>query len=478
MTHVDVLQGRVHCGIATREITPPVGIYCRMWGAARHDRAASVHRPLRATAVHLSPSDSSDHGLMIVTLDHCLLGVPEMDSLIERLASAAELPRENVLVLFSHTHAAGLMSAERCNLPGGEMIEPYLEQLATAACEAIREAMNAAQPAHIVYGVGKCALAVQRDFEDRDSEQYVCGYNPEGVADDTVVVGRITGEHGTLLGTLVNYACHPTTLAWENDAISPDFPGAMRELIEEATGAPCVFLQGASGDLAPKEQYVGDLEVADRNGRQLGYAALSVLAGLPPAGTQFEYAGPVVSGATLGVWKYRDISHSDRADSIARWKLQRSLVPLPYRSDLPAVEQVRQDFAKWEADERQAEQAGDSQQAADCRAMAERSRRLMRVLEHLPPDEQFPMPVTILRTGDAVWVAVEAEHYQQLQTELRNRFPDRMILVATLANGSRARYLVPADTYGRGIYQETIALLEAGALETLIDEIGRRIDDL
>ena len=48
---------------------------------------------------------------------------------------------------------------------------------------------------------------------------------------------------------MVNYACHPTTLAWENTLISPDFPGAMREVVERATAAPCVFLQGASGDL-------------------------------------------------------------------------------------------------------------------------------------------------------------------------------------------------------------------------------------
>ena len=77
-----------------------------------------------------------------------------------------------------------------------------------------------------------------------------------------------------MLGTLVNYACHPTTLAWENTLISPDYVGAMREVVEQHTGAPCLFLQGASGDLGPREGFVGDTAVADRNGRQLGFAAL------------------------------------------------------------------------------------------------------------------------------------------------------------------------------------------------------------
>ena len=46
---------------------------------------------------------------------------------------------------------------------------------------------------------------------------------------------------------IVNYACHPTTLAWDNRAISPDWIGAMRENVEAAAGGICMFLQGASG---------------------------------------------------------------------------------------------------------------------------------------------------------------------------------------------------------------------------------------
>src|SRR3954464_12783934 len=38
-------------GVAREDITPPVGIYARSWGAAKHDVAAGVHRPLTATAL-------------------------------------------------------------------------------------------------------------------------------------------------------------------------------------------------------------------------------------------------------------------------------------------------------------------------------------------------------------------------------------------------------------------------------------------
>ena len=118
----------------------------------------------------------------------------------------------------------------------------------------------------------------------------MCGYNPQGEVDQTVLVGRIDDAEGRTLATLVNYACHPTTLAWDNQQISPDYPGAMREVVEEATGVPCMFIQGAAGDVGPKEGFVGDVAIADRNGRQLGYAALAAITALPVAGNRFEYA--------------------------------------------------------------------------------------------------------------------------------------------------------------------------------------------
>jgi len=45
-TAVDTPQGFCHFGQARCDITPPVGIYHRMWGAALHDRAEGVHREL------------------------------------------------------------------------------------------------------------------------------------------------------------------------------------------------------------------------------------------------------------------------------------------------------------------------------------------------------------------------------------------------------------------------------------------------
>jgi hypothetical protein len=292
-----------------------------------------------------------------------------------------------------------------------------------------------------------------------------------------VQLARIAGEDGRCLATIVNYACHPTTLAWDNTAISPDYVGAMREVIEHATGAPCLFLQGASGDLGPREGFVGDWAIADRNGRQLGYAALSALEALPTAGTSFVYAGPVVSGATIGVWKHVPLD-ANAVKRQERWQVKALVVDLPYRHDLPTLEETRNAHANWQREEENARATGDLSRARDCRALVEQAHRQIGRLCALPAGKCFTFGVTIARFSDAIWVFAPGELYQGFQIALRQRFPGRPIMVVTLTNDWQPGYLPAAASYGHGIYQEKIACVEAGALETLIEAVTREIKHL
>ncbi|MFN0056538.1 MAG: hypothetical protein ACKV0T_30700 [Planctomycetales bacterium] len=475
MPHINTPQSRCRFGISREDITPPVGIYHRMWGAATHERATGIHRPLTATVAALQSARPGDEGeLLLIALDHCLFLAREMDQFLDRVVSAAAVPRAALIVAFSHTHGAGLMDTDRALLPGGELIGPYLETLAATVSRMVRAAQQGVQPAAIVYGYGRCGLAGQRDFADAATGQWVCGFNPAATADDTLLVARVTDDRGAPLATFVNYACHPTTLAFENTLISPDFPGAMREVIERQTGAPCVFLQGASGDLGPREGYVGGTQVADRNGRQLGFAALAALEPLPPPQTRFEYAGPVVSGATLGIWKHVPLSSEERTRG-ELWRCRQWTVPLRYRPGLSSVDELQAERLRHLESKETALRQGDSLAARDAHALIERVDRQLRRLASLPPGDEFPLPVCLWQMGDALWLAVEGEHYQFLQQALRRRFPDLPLTVITLANGSRPAYLPTAGIYDTGMYQETIALLARGSLERLVDAIDRQI---
>ena len=264
-----------------------------------------------------------------------------------------------------------------------------------------------------------------------------------------MIVARIASDAGATIATIVNYACHPTTLAWDNTLISPDYVGAMREVVETATDGLCFFIQGASGDIGPRDGFVGDVAVADRNGRQLGYAALAAIESLAPDRQQFVYAGPVVSGATIGTWQNQPESSEQEQDS-AVWRSAVCEVDLPFRDDLPRRAELLADQTRWKTAEQGAVDANDTDRAREARAMAERAtRRLVRV-EHLPDGNTYRYSAELVRMGDAIVIPLDGEHYNVLQRSLRERFPGYVLIIGTLANGSTVWYLPDADSYGKG----------------------------
>ncbi len=477
MLRVDTPQSRCRFALAHADITPPANIYHRMWGAATHERATGIHRPLRATVTLLAPLDETAPGRQfLIALDHCVLGREELGRLLDSACGHANVSREQCAVVFSHTHAAGLMGLERASLPGGDLIAPYLDTLAQRVGNLLLQTQRSLQPATMVYGTGRCNLAAHRDFWDEQRRIFACGFNPLEPADDTLLVAKVCGSQGTL-ATLVNYACHPTTLAWGNTLISPDFPGAMREVVEAATGAPCLFLQGASGELGPREGFVADPAVADRHGRQLAHAALSTLESLPEPGTCFDYAGPVVSGATIATWHHVPITPQERHGH-ELWRRHAEMIPLPLRPGTPTLAQLEKELGEWSGKEETAHRAGAADAARDARAMAERKRRMFHRLKQLPPGDEFPLEATVLRMGGAVWVILQGEFYSHLQTRLRAQFQGVPIVVATIASHWGASYLPPRELYDRGIYQESIAVVAAGSLERVIDAVSDQIQRL
>ncbi|QNA91382.1 hypothetical protein [Microbacterium sp. Se63.02b] len=333
-----------------------------------------------------------------------------------------------------------MLCAADAHLPGGELIPGYLEALAAAGVAAGREALDGAVPGLIEWTTGTCTLAADREL-DVDGRALV-GYNPAATADDTVTIGRLSVD-GAVRGTLVNYACHPTTLAWQSREVSPDYVGAMREIVEAATGSPCLFVQGASGELAPREQYTGDVEVADRHGRSLGHAVLAALDALPVPGAELTLEGVVESGAPLAIWAGHAASGGEGAGGSV------SSVDLPLR-DLPTLDELAEEWKD-----------------IDPRSREERLGRARNLRDGYIDGPTVQHPVWAWRLGDAVIVGHPGEAYSRLQTTLRARFPETPIVVMNLTNGPGFVYLPTRDAFDRGAYQAWQTPLAPGALELL-----------
>jgi hypothetical protein len=218
-------------GIARTDITPPVGVYSRNWGAATHDVAESIHRPLTLTVLTLTPLKGGTP-LVLVDADLGWWKTPQtFQNFQGRLLEVLSLPSGNLIFALSHTHAGPPLMEPDDSLPGSSLLRAWMEHLFESTVATVRQAIQSQCEATLDWQQGRCGLATVRDLPDPDAEKnrIVCGYNPDGKPDDTLLVGRLTNVAGKTLATLVNYACHPTTLAWENKAISPDYPGAMRK---------------------------------------------------------------------------------------------------------------------------------------------------------------------------------------------------------------------------------------------------------
>jgi len=429
-------------GVAQKDITPPVEIYAKNWGAGNDGIKSGVHHPFTLTCL-VFLSDVAKRPLVLIAAD---LGWwnDAADEQHFRLAllQAFALEEAELMVCFSHTHSGPSLFMENSNKPGGKWIPVYLEQLKEQALLAIREALASAVPATLSWKYGSCGLAANRDQPTEQPGEILVGFDPEKKADDTLLVGRITDGNGAIIATIVNYACHPTTLAWDNHLLSPDYIGAMRKLVEEHTKGACIFLQGASGDLAPAEQYSGNPALADRYGRCLGYAVLSVLEAMLPPETQLYFARIVESGATLGVWEQRafDVPADLRAEL---QYIELLLKPLP---TLKEIEQ------QWEA--------------CDDPVLKERLWRKRGIRKNLGDGGTAAVPLWIWRLGACCLIGQPNEAYSWFQQELRNALLPYPAAVMNIVNGHTG-YLPPEKLYSSNIYAVWQTPFAPGSLEQL-----------
>ena len=506
-------------GVAVRDVTPAPGIRARNWGPADWDISEGAHRAMTLTAVALA-EERSDPGVaepfVLVTIDGTWWRrVDDEATLRATVLDATGLPVERLLVSLSHTHAGPVLCSGDADLAGGDRGVAYLDDLARAAADAAVEAIGSLRPATLEWTTGRCGLASNREAlldgcaggdagttagaaAESTSPRPLVGFNPDAgtprspgadPADDTVVVGRLTARSApagetrpdgaapvredVTLATIVNYACHPTTLAWQNRLVSPDYVGAMRDLVERETGAPVAFLQGASGELAPREQYTGDTAVADRHGTSLGHAVLAALAELPPPGTELELTHVVESGAPLAVWEPAPSAAlpgtgtgtGTGAGTDARPDARTlAAVAEPVTLDL-------RDLPTW--DELEAEWAD-----IDPRSREERLRRARNLRDGYVTGPTVQHPTWVWRVGEALLVAHPGEAYSRLQRTVRAHAGTRPVVVANLTNGPGFVYLPTQEAYDVGAYQAWQSPLAPGSLERLERHACAVVDDV
>ena len=225
-------------GYAKRDITPEKPT--PMWGyGARHDvLSTGVRDPLYAKAIVI---DTEEGKIALVGLD---IGRAPTAPMMEQIKADVleQAGVELVMIVGSHTHhgpVIELLDEEGMGKGKFDDAVAYAQSLPGLITAAIVEAAETAQDARI--GWGSRYVPMNRNRHSK--------IEPKPV-DDELSVLRFDDLDGNPIVLAVNFAAHPTNLPAELLEFSAEWPGEMMNSVEERMGVPCVFLQGACGDLS------------------------------------------------------------------------------------------------------------------------------------------------------------------------------------------------------------------------------------
>ncbi len=243
-------QPPLEAGAARLEITPGKADALPMSGyAARKEGHKGIHDALYVRAIVLSAGPAR---AAIVTGD--LIGFSHgfWDTVSERIATQAKIPRENIMIAGTHTHSAPSPGTYEGAIDSGSPQGRYIRRVQDTMVEAVLEALGKMQPARIGAANGRANVNVNRRAIAADGSLWL-GINPDGPADKTVAVVKIETAAGAPLAIFANYAVHGTGMGQDNYLISADVPGAASRYVEKRfkDELVAVWTSGAAGDLCP-----------------------------------------------------------------------------------------------------------------------------------------------------------------------------------------------------------------------------------
>jgi hypothetical protein len=253
-------------------------------------------------------------------------------------------------------------------------------------------------------------------------------------------------QDGRPLAAVVNYTCHPIFLGSASRLISPDFPGPMRRTVERETGATCLFLQGATGNINPCSPMHPNPAEAERAGTRLGLEAAKTFLDIATQPTERREQW-ITSVATFHLVRDEPVPRQ-APDRVAAREVRLAL-PL---SPLPTAE-----AARGLLEERRAALAALIAQGAGAddlnpaRYQVLWGELLLRAIQRGEP-RSVEVPVQALCVNEVAVVAVAGELFVEVQLAIRQASPFAATLVAAYANGC-VGYIPTRDAYPDGGYE-------------------------
>jgi len=358
-------------------------------------------------------------------------GVPDAiwQAVSRQLESELGIPSKNVLLTATHSHSVP-----------GQPAGPYTQKIV----ESVRLARQRLAPARIGYGTGVSYINVNRNIIDPKTRRWWEGPNYEGPSDKTVAVIRFENLNGEPLAVYYNYAMHGVA-AGQLDLVSGDAPGTTSKYIEDSFDDKIVALwsSGAAGDQNPiyfQQTYdLREIRIKDYAKR-----GIDISNSMPPGGQGLNKKDPAVIKLmnqqkqmilSMGQFLGEEVLHVMRGMERMESNIQ---VDGRFKSvSCPGRERTNEGRAGF---------PGEYKEAG-------------------PVD----IRLGLLRLGDIMIGAVNAEVFNPIAQRLKNESPYARTMMATLTNGSARSGYIPHDAgFGMYTFEVLSSRLQPGCAESAI----------
>ncbi|MFA6101274.1 MAG: hypothetical protein WCV67_02760 [Victivallaceae bacterium] len=401
-------------GFFETDITPPVGTeragsYCKLY-------LGNIHDPLKVRAAVF---DNGAQKAALVGIDACFIGFDSVKEVQDEVFKLCGITPESIIIGASHTHSGaaltGMVGREIQDKMPEEVLDlivnhsaapstGYREWCVKQIITAIVIADSRKEDALISTGIGfEDACVFNRRFIMKNGRSYThpgkCNpdiVKPAGPVDPGVGVTGAWRKDGSLIGCVVNYACHGT--CYSGTDVSADWIHYLEDTVRKVMGmnAGVVFLNGACGDVTQVNNLAHSsdfgIQMARKLGTRVGAEAVKVLAGAIPSG-------------------FNEISAKRLVLKIKRRK--------------PSPASIRQ---SWEI-----LRAADPDSRETNVIFAKERVIADNICRHSPVAE---VPVHAVKIGNAVFVSNPAEYFAELGLKIKKASKFEYTFVVSLANGA------------------------------------------
>ena len=331
-------------------ITPPVGTWLTGF-SSRTKPSDNVADELHAKTIVLNDGETT---IAIVSTDLLWISLDITNRIRKLVEEQTGIPENNVLISASHTHF-GPKIFERDIMgpvdPENKPDKAYTHTLINKIAGAVSIAHKNMQNAKIGAAKGEIPEIVFNRRPKRkdgsikmtwtipESETLhqpiietktvgaqkittnIPSNNPElafGIIDPEVCILKLENTSGEIIGSLINFACHPSSGTGYPDwfySLSADYPGYAMKVIENVEGGICLFSLGTAADLtAIKRGQKPRIQL----GRALGGEVLRRLQFVPTTGdvtiNALKKSVKLPLKKVLPEYKVREIDVEKKAD--------------------------------------------------------------------------------------------------------------------------------------------------------------------